>query len=490
MNDTIDLGRYVRIVLRRWPVVLTIALIGALAGFVISRALPPLYEVEASLLATTPKLDAAFDSRLRSSLELGLSRELNRTLFNLLHNPELEARVVMAMGDALPPEQRAPGVLIERIEAVQVGGDTSYFHIRLRHRDPGTAQQLLNTWASEYSALVNELYGFPVTVQEDIRTSLATAQARLSQAEEKLETFQRETGMGLVDNIQYPASLSRQSGLTEARNLFGLYERYGAQGEALEAKNLTLGSVLAARDVLKVLIGQAEALQGRSNARGGDLSLELLSTNQVITARGRLDVAALATQDISAVLEALRAEATALDELIAALQADVLTLQTELAEKFRQLAALVRERQLAEESYIIFALKEKELETRTEVQDSWVQLVSPAFLPQEPVAPRVPLNTAVGGVLGGLLGVLAALLLGWRSENRPVRGVTVQPTRSGLPSPDQRQPDAAGIWPAKPPDPSRSLPRCARSGGSGQAWLSSGSTGRKRLVGLRRSFAG
>lgn len=422
MNDMIDLSRYVRVVLRRWPVVLAIALIGALAGFLISRALPPLYEVEATLLATTPKLDAAFDSRLRSSLELGLSREMNRTLFNLLHNPELEARVVVAMGDALPREQRAPGVLIGRIEAVQVGGDTSYFQIRFRHRDPALAQQVLNTWANEYVALVNELYGFPVAVEEDIRASLATAQARLSEAEEKLETFQRETGMGLVDNIQYPASLSRQSGLTEARNLFGLYERYGAQGEALEAKNLTLGSYLVARDVLRVLIGQAEVLQGRSDARGRDLFLELLNVNEVITARGRLDAAVLAMQDISAVLEALRAEAMALDELIAALQADVHTLQTELAEKYRQLAALVRERQLAEESYIIFALKEKEMETRTEVQDSWLQLVSPAFLPQEPVAPQVPLNTAMGGVLGGLLGVLAALLLGWRSENRLARG--------------------------------------------------------------------
>lgn len=418
----IDLSRYVRVVLQRWPVVLAMALVGALAGFLISRVLPPLYEVEATLLATTPKLDADFDSRLRSSLELGLSREMNRTLFGLLRNPELETRVVMAMGEALPPEQRAPGTLIEHIEAVQVGGDSSYFHIRFRHRDPGLAQQLLNTWASEYVALVNELYGFPVAVEEDLRASLAAAQARLSQAEENLETFQRETGVGLVDNIQYPATLSRQSGLTEARNLFGLYERYGARGEALETKNLTLGRYLAARDVLKVLIGQAEALQGRGNARGSDLSLELLSSNEVITTRGRLDAAALATQDIGAVLEALRAEAMALDDLIAALQADVHALQTELAEKFRQLAALVRERQLAEESYIIFALKEKEMEIRTEVQDSWVQLVSPAFLPQEPVAPRLPLNTAVGGVLGGLLGVLAALLLGERAQNRPVRG--------------------------------------------------------------------
>jgi uncharacterized protein involved in exopolysaccharide biosynthesis len=33
MNDMIDLGRYVRAVIRRWPVVLALAIIGALTGF-------------------------------------------------------------------------------------------------------------------------------------------------------------------------------------------------------------------------------------------------------------------------------------------------------------------------------------------------------------------------------------------------------------------------------------------------------------------------
>jgi len=416
MNETVDLSRYVRAVIRRWPVVLILAIIGALAGFFISRTLPPVYEAGATVLVTTPKLRAEFDSRFRSTLELGLSRELNRTLFNLIYNRELEARVVRAMGNALAPEERIPGALLKHIEAMQVGGDTSYFQIKARHRDPALAQRLANAWASEYVAQVNELYGFPVEAEDDIEASLEAARARLSEAEAKLEAFQRETGMGLVDNIQYPATLSRHSGLTEARNLFGLYERYGAQGDALEIKNLTLSGYLAARDVLKLLIEQAESLQGHGNAKGRDLPLELLSNAEVLIARGRLDPAELAAQDIGSVLDALRAEAKALEEIIAALEEDVRALQAELAEKHRQLAELIRERQLAEESYIIFALKEKEIETRTGVQDSWMEMVSLAQLPEEPVAPNALVNTAVGGVLGALLGVLAALLMELRTR--------------------------------------------------------------------------
>ena len=420
MNDMIDLGRYVRAVIRRWPVVLALAIIGALTAFVISRVLPPVYEAGTTLLVTTPKLKADFDSRFRSTLELGLSTALNRTLFNLIENRELEAQVVQVMGNALTPEEQAPGALMGRIGGTQVGGDTSYFQIKARHSDPAMAQQLANTWASVYVAQVNELYGFPLEAEGDIGTSLEAAKAKLGEAEDRLEAFQRETGVGLVDNVQYPASFSRQSGLADVRNLFGLYERYGAAGEALETKNLTLGSYLAARDTVNLLIGQAEALQGQGSATGRDLPLELLSAGEVLTARGRLGPAALVTQDMSGVLDALRAEAVSLEGIIAALQADVGALQAKLAEKQRQLIELVRERQLAEESYIILSLKLQEIETQTQLQDSWLLVVSPAQLPRAPVSPKVLVNTAVGGVLGGLLGVLAALLMALRSEARQV----------------------------------------------------------------------
>ena len=93
------------------------------------------------------------------------------------------------------------------------------------------------------------------------------------------------------------------------------------------------------------------------------------------------------------------------------------SLQAELADRQRRLTELVRDRQLAEESYIILALKEEEIAIQTQMQDSWLQVVSPALLPNVPVAPSAPINTAVGAVLGGLLGVLAVLLLMRRGES-------------------------------------------------------------------------
>ena len=246
---------------------------------------------------------------------------------------------------------------------------------------------------------------------------MAASEAKLGEAAAALEAFQAETGTGLVDDVQYPASFSRQSGLTDMRNLFGLYERYGAAGDALEIKNLTLGGYLAARDVLDLLVEEGQKLEGRSAALGSSLPLELFSTSPALTSRGRLDPAALAVQDISTVLVALRAESEQLHGIIAALQEDVISLQAELAGRQRRLTELVRDRQLAEESYIILALKEEEIAIQTQMQDSWLQVVSPALLPNVPVAPSAPINTAVGAVLGGLLGVLAALLLMRRGES-------------------------------------------------------------------------
>ena len=113
MNDMIDLGRYVRAVVRRWPVVLALVVIGVLAGYTVSQVLPPVYQAGTTLLVTTPKLTASFDARLRSTLELGLNRELQRTLYNLIPNRALEARVVEKLGEALPSPQRVPGALLE-----------------------------------------------------------------------------------------------------------------------------------------------------------------------------------------------------------------------------------------------------------------------------------------------------------------------------------------------------------------------------------------
>jgi uncharacterized protein involved in exopolysaccharide biosynthesis len=385
-----------------------------LTGFLVSRMLPPVYEAGTTLLVTTPKLRTDFDARFRSTLDLSLNTSLNRTFFNMIENRELEERVVSAMGDSLPEEDRIPGALLARIDATQIGGDTSYFQIKARHADPETAQLLASNWASEYRDQVDALYGLPTAAEGEIDVGLAEAQAKLGEAEARLEAFQRETGIGLVDNIQYPASFSRQSGLTDARNLFGLYERYGAAGEALESKNLTLGGYMAAADTIQLLLRQAEPLLGQAQAVGRDLPLELLSSSQVLTERDRLDATSLAAEEIGDLVAALQSEAEALQETIVALQADVDSLQANLAGKQRQLTELVRERQLAEESYIILSLKEQEVKTRTQFDDSWLQVVSPAQLPREPVAPSAAINTAVGGVLGGLLGVLAALLLGLR----------------------------------------------------------------------------
>jgi len=411
MDDTIDLGRLVRGVVRWWPLLLALALVGALSGYLVSRLLPPVYEAKTTMVVTTPKLKTDFDSRFRSTLELGLSTSLNRTFFTLIKNAELEERVRNAMGDALTAEEQEPGELLKLVEATQIGGDTSYFAVEARHHDPEIAQRLADTWAKLYVAQIDEVYGFPPEGAQEIGSSLVGAEARLSAAEEALETFQTETGMGLVDNVQYPASLSRSTGLTEARNLFGLYERYGASGQALELKNLTLGRYVAGRDTLNLLIQQAGALAGKSGATGRDLPLELLSSNEVLVARGNLDPSDLGRQDVVSVRRALQAEAQALDELIDSLQEDVVTLQAELAARARQLAGAVRERALAEESFIIISLKQMELDTQAQVGDTWLQVVSGAQQPEEPVGPNKLMSAAVGGVLGLLLGVLAAVLL-------------------------------------------------------------------------------
>ena len=428
MEDIIDIGRYIRALVRRWPVILLLTLVGALVGYGVSRLLPPVYEASSMLLITTPKFRADFDTRFRSTLELGLNRDLSRTFFNLLINPELERRVSQRLSDRFTEEERKPGALATHIRTRQIGGDSSFLAVFAQADTPEKAQELANLWAEVYVNQINELYGLPSQADQDIEASLAEAKANLKQAEAALEAFQAQTGVGLVDNVQYPASLSRQTGLTQQQNLFGLYERYGARGQELEQMNLTLGSYLAALDVLDFLIGEAESLAASRGSTGADLPLEMLNQG-VLQQRGQLDVATLRAAPLAKVLAALQGEREALRQTVDRLQAQLQQLQGELAAKSRELANLVRQRKLAEESYLIFSLKQAELNTRSKIQDSWFEIVSKADMPTTPVAPRPLLSSAVGTVLGFLMGVLAALLLEARW------GTLRAPTHSPRPMP-------------------------------------------------------
>ena len=109
---------------------------------------------------------------------------------------------------------------------------------------------------------------------------------------------------------------------------------------------------------------------------------------------------------------ALEAKQSSTDEAITRLTAEVEALQSELADRQRELDQLLRDREVAQSTYLTLSnkLQEVRIEAQDEKRDT-AQLLSRAAVPDKPVSPRRMVNTAVAGVLGLMVGVFGVFFL-------------------------------------------------------------------------------
>ena len=169
-------------------------------------------------------------------------------------------------------------------------------------------------------------------------------------------------------------------------------------------------------DELSALYLQVDTLNSRTAVPiqlqiGGGGSLASRTTGE--------QVAALDT-----LIKTLQDKLVEVQQQVATLQPDILALQKEQQAAQTDLDRLTRDRDVAHDTYL--ALTRKLDETRVAAQDTngGVQLASLAAVPTEPVAPRKGLNTVLGGVLGLMVGVVAAFAVDKRQTS------VVEPTES------------------------------------------------------------
>ncbi|MBI3961107.1 MAG: hypothetical protein HY335_00005, partial [Deinococcus sp.] len=166
----------------------------------------------------------------------------------------------------------------------------------------------------------------------------------------------------------------------------------------------------------QVLVNQAALLaeQQAINNRLGGLQQQVLAKQGELTVarvrRNRLDALVSAAQEVFPQLVALEAERRELVSRIAADEPALATLRAQLAEQQvqRQTVELAVTQAQQEYTAVSQALASKQIEGSS--FSGQLRLVSPAVAPNRPVSPRRLLSTAVAGVLGLMLGVMAAFI--------------------------------------------------------------------------------
>jgi len=409
MEEEIDLRVYVEVLVRNWKWIAGLALVAAVVAFVASSFIPPTYEATALAAITKPRYVMQFDPRFetvdvtqpyKAYPELAASDDLLRDLLSQL--------------DSLPEGVESLQDMRGMLEA-RAGADPSIVQLVVSSRDPEAAARIADEWVELFVTRANEIYG--THGEENTRffeEQLTQAQAELDAADQALIVFQGRNQRAVLEAQLASAQQDLQDYLVELRGI----ERAARNAQALRTSVAAqpAGALASAGDSLTALQLQMQAFSVRTfnEARGdsSELSPIQLQVSDAVLLSAERTVGELTAflDDLAATLETWQGEA---ETQVAALEPQILALQQQLQEAQAEEDCLSRARNVAQETQVTLAHKVEEARIAAEDATGDVRLISQAAVPEEPVAPRKLLNTAVAGALGLMVGVFGAFAVEW-----------------------------------------------------------------------------
>ena len=156
MEEEIDLREYINVLLRHWYWIAGLALVAALAAFVVSSFLPPTYEATAMVVVTQPRYLFQFDPRVENV-------PFDPTLLSkgypiFATSDQLLQSVADGIDPPLPPQDSSPGRL-RKILTAQTAGDPTLIKLTAQSGDARQAARLANVWAEGFVDQLNNVYG-------------------------------------------------------------------------------------------------------------------------------------------------------------------------------------------------------------------------------------------------------------------------------------------------------------------------------------------
>jgi len=212
VEEEIDLRAYVGVLFRRWPVILGLALVAAVAaGLVSFLLLPPTYEAVAGVVMLKSKAEISLGSGFRSLTEEDMvfsqelasdvivdraSRRLN-SVAGMVRNATIAQQVADELGDILTEEERQLAQLGANVEgrvlALDEGGESDTIQVVVSHSDPNKAAAIANAWAQAFETHVNGIYGAASSAPfTDIQKRVDEARVEYGLTQETLLTFLTE----------------------------------------------------------------------------------------------------------------------------------------------------------------------------------------------------------------------------------------------------------------------------------------------------------
>jgi len=393
----VDLRQCVRVVARRWWLIVLAMVLAAAGAFVVSGLQGPTYQATALVVIGKPRYVVNFDPRIEVLSDKAVQ---GSALATLATSDEVLTEVLDKVEDALPGDRRDLATLKAMVTA-KAGRDPSLLKLTARGTNPKLAADIANVWAEALVVHANRVYGVGDRSVRFFEVEVARAKEKLDQAERALAAYQGQNELPVME-ARYASLRSLQAQyLAEQRRIEGLLLDVATLRSQLDARLPT--DLLTFDDQLAVL------------------GLSLKSLNAEVSAPVQLQITDMDSLTGRTVSEALTYLNT-LEENLRIKYADMDTRLTELGpvlqhlqERMERLRSkenqLVQMRDLARQTYVAMV---RELEgARIVSQDSAsrTRVASTAEIPERPVGTRRLVVATLAGVVGLMLGLGAAFFL-------------------------------------------------------------------------------
>ncbi len=392
MDDELDLSRYLRVLIRHARLGLLVFIMVA-GVIVIANLLRPASFTATATLFGGPQYQWRFDSRLSPNTPVNVNWQ--RIFLDLAKDPWFQRQIAAEVEKRLSAQDI--GTMTVR------AGKQSLIHIDVSASTPEDAARLANAWAEAFADQAERLYG-TTALSDQFAQELKRWEETYQQAVQAVEDFKARTGVGISSE--------------GAPSLEG-YEWLGAMGMELAEHSRQLAAHRQAIANLELLKEQLEqARRDHSSLEG--LPWQLLDIPS-ITARGiltpeaiiqHLDDAGALSDMLASELAAQQAAASALEERVAAEQAELARLSSELDR-------LVEERNLARENYQTMSRKVSEIDIASRVEGPLVHVVGKALPPEKPASRDWPVVLVLAVAAGAVLGAAACILAELMTRRRP-----------------------------------------------------------------------
>lgn len=398
MEQEIDLSPYFRALQRFWWVVLlSAALFGALAVIATQVLDTDTYQATALVAVIEPRQLVEFDIRFEDTSPRS---QLVRALPEMARSDEMMASLMAE----IPAGQVEDILELSRMLKAESGEDPNLVRLIVTDSDPILAAEIANRWAALFINRANRLYGTQSADMLSFYDAQKAASAQLVEvAEQALVDYQARNRFLWLDT-QLRSLQELQTGYLTGKNNIAIAQD---NIEALLAMlRQSTDPTVSYTDQLTLLSMQMKAF----NLEG---YIPFLLTNEAggpLTTQDRQAQIA----NLEQLLQSLTGLATETDAALLALEPQILQVQRLREEMDREGRRLLRERDVAVETYTALARRADEERVSSQDTTVGVGLMSAAGTPTHPAPSNLLRNLGMGLFFGGLVGAAVAIILARR----------------------------------------------------------------------------